>query len=331
MSVICSSVEHRSAQKQTRKNERVTLVVVVITLVMMVAEIVGGILTGSMALLSDGIHMGTHALALFITLAAYIIARQHSRNPRFSFGTGKVSVLGGYTNAILLIMAGLAMAYESVERLIEPVAISFNQAIMVAIVGLIVNIVSAMILGHGNNHHGHSHSHHRDHSHTEANHDHHAGQTDHNLRAAYLHVITDALTSVLAIFALLMGKLFGLNWADPVVGTLGAIVVIKWAIGLIRQTGSILLDLGDFTPEIQTIKKGLEGEGALVEDIHIWQLSENGRSLIVSLATESRKEPADYHKLIESIACFDHITVEVNRKKQPARFNPPFLNAGHPA
>jgi len=289
---------------QAGRNEKVTLAVVIITLITMAVEIVAGILSGSMALLSDGVHMGTHAVALLITLIAYIVARRHIDNPLFSFGTGKVGILGGYTNAILLILAGLAMAYESVERILSPVAIHFNEAITVAVIGLLVNVVSAVILGRGENAGGqaHRHSHGPSHSHD-----------DHNLKAAYLHVITDTLTSVLAIFALLLGKGLGLTWADPVVGILGAVVVIKWAVGLIKQTGSVLLDLGDFSPEIQAIKRLLEEDGTRITDIHIWQLSENERSLIVSLETASQKTPRELHERIGKIAHFDHITVEINQ------------------
>ena len=290
-----TGVEHR-------QNERVTLFVVIITLVMMVAEIVAGILSGSMALLSDGIHMGTHSVALFITLAAYIVARRQRGNPDFAFGTGKVGVLGGYTNAILLIIAGLAMAYESIERLIDPVAIHYNEALIVAIIGLFVNLVSAVILGKGESGHGHSHGHDHEHRHT-----------DHNLRAAYLHVLTDALTSILAIAALFIAKFTGMSWADPAVGIMGAFVVTKWAVGLIRQTGSILLDRGDFSYEISRIRERLEDEETRICDIHIWQISENERSLIVGLETSTNRTPADYHEIIRGFAGFDHATVEVNQ------------------
>ncbi len=298
-------------KSETLSNEKVTLVVVIITLIMMIAEIAGGILSGSMALLSDGIHMGTHAMALFITLAAYIVARRHSRNPSFSFGTGKVGVLGGYTNAILLIIAGLVMAYESVERLIDPVNILFNEAIVVAIIGLVVNVICAFILGRGNgHHHSDAHAHSQDHSQSHDTRDGHQ-HTDHNLRAAYLHVLTDAFTSILAILALFMGKWLNQVWADPLVGILGAIVVIKWAVGLIRQTGSILLDLGDFSEEIGRIKQVLEDDAAIVRDIHIWQISENERSLIISLETDSTRSPRQYHRMISELSSFDHITIEV--------------------
>lgn len=286
----------------TATNERVTLIVVIITLVTMITEIVAGIISGSMALLSDGVHMGTHALALFITLGAYIIARRNRSNPSFSFGTGKVGILGGYTNAILLIVAGVFMAIESVERLIAPVRILFNEAIVIAVIGLVVNVLSAFILskGEGSHHHG-NHLHDVDHSHE-----------DHNLKAAYLHVITDALTSVLAIGALLSGKFLGFIWADPFVGILGAIVVIRWAIGLLKSTGAILLDKGDFNDEIKKIRQHLIRNGAVIHDIHIWQLSENNRSLIVSLECGTNRGPQDYHKLISEVATFQHITVEIN-------------------
>ncbi len=293
----------------SQKNEKLTFVVVLITLLTMIAEIVAGIISGSMALLSDGIHMGTHAVALFITLAAYIFARKHIDNPSFSFGTGKVGVLGGYTNAILLLVAAGAMAFESIERIINPVSIMFNEAIIVAVIGLIVNIVSAIILGHGNSGHGH---HHHDHSYSHSgNHPDHHSHQDHNLNSAYLHVITDALTSVLAIIALLTAKYFGVAWADPLVGILGAVVVTKWAIGLLKQTSSVLLDKGDFTEEITALKKLIESDSTKIKDIHLWQLSENERSLIISLSSSDHNSPLYYHKLVKQIGTYEHITVEI--------------------
>lgn len=287
-------------------HERATLIVVVLTLVTMVLEISAGFISGSMALLSDGVHMGTHAVALLITLVAYIITRRNRNNPLFCFGTGKVGILGGYTNAILLIIAGLAMAYESVERIINPITIHFNEAIVVAVIGLIVNIVSAVVLGRGSSDHGHSHSH---------SHHSNAGEKhqDHNMKAAYLHVITDALTSVLAIFALIMGKYLGLIWADAVIGILGSVVIIKWALGLIKDTGFMLLDMGDFAEEIQTIKKQIEMDGSVIEDIHIWQISENEKSLIISLVDSAGKTPEMIHQMIKKIAKFSHVTVEIRK------------------
>ena len=282
-----------------QRNEKLTLIVVIITLITMMVEIIAGLLSGSMALLSDGIHMGTHAIALFITLMAYIFARKQQSNPSFTFGTGKVGVLGGYTNAILLIIAAFAMAVESIERLINPVNILFNEAIIVAIAGLIVNLISAAVLGHG-----HDSEHHQNHQHTHQ---------DHNLKAAYLHVITDAFTSVLAITALLTGKYFGLHWTDPLVGILGAIVVAKWAVGLISQTGSILLDKGDNQQEINRICSQIESENTKINDIHLWQISENHRSLILSLQSRDEKTAEYYRNKINQLGKFDHITIEVTR------------------
>lgn len=296
----------RKAAPTSKKNEQVTLIVVIMTLMTMFAEIIAGIISGSMALLSDGIHMGTHALALFITLAAYIFARKQMNNPRYSFGTGKVGVLGGYTNAVLLLLAGFAMAYESVERLIHPVNILFNEAIIVAVIGLMVNIVSAFILGHGDSSHspGHDYGKGRRHGYRHE---------DHNLKAAYLHVITDAMTSVLAIFALLAAKFFGWMFMDPLVGILGACVVARWAVGLLRQTSSVLLDKGDFSEEIEVIRAKVEETAAVVKDIHLWQISENERSLILSLESDEGKPPIYYHKLLKSLDNYEHVTVEVNK------------------
>jgi cation diffusion facilitator family transporter len=294
----------------SQRNEKVTLIVVIITLITMFGEIITGALSGSMALLSDGIHMGTHALALFITLTAYLFARKHMHNPSFSFGTGKVGVLGGYTNAILLLLAGGAMAVESVERLVNPVRIHFNEAIVVAIIGLAVNIASAIILHDGNSGHAHSH----DDCYEHHSHESHHHYQDHNLKAAYLHVITDAMTSVLAILALLTAKFFNYEWADPAVAILGAIVVIRWAIGLLKQTGSVLLDKGDFSDEIKSIKSCIESDTTHIQDIHVWQISENERSLIISLTSSEDKPPKHYHDIIREVDAYDHITVEVNSK-----------------
>lgn len=291
--------------RQSKKNEKVTFIVVLLTLVTMGAEIIAGILSGSMALLSDGIHMGTHAVALFITLAAYVFARKQSNNPSFSFGTGKVGILGGYTNAILLLFAAVAMAFESVERLIHPVDIKFNEAIAVAVIGLIVNIVSAVILGHGEGNHDHGQSH--GHSHGSGKHE------DHNLKSAYLHVITDALTSALAIAALLIAKYFGFNWADPLVGILGAVIVARWAMRLLRQTSCLLLDKCDTSEEIEHLRDLIESDHTTIRDLHLWQISENERSLILSLVTSDGREPSFYHDLVRQIGNYEHITVEINR------------------
>ena len=311
MTVRTHNCSTRKSIPDSKKNETVTLIVVIITLVTMAVEIIAGLISGSMALLSDGIHMGTHALALFITLAAYIFARKQMDNPSFSFGTGKVGVLGGYTNAILLLVAAAAMAFESIERLMNPVHILFNQAIVVAVIGLVVNIVSAVILGHGGPDHSHDHDHSKDHRSDPACH--HHGHEDHNLKAAYLHVITDALTSVLAIIALVAAKFFGLVWADPLVGILGAIVVTRWAIGLLRQTSSLLLDKSDTSETVTRLRELIESDTTSIDDLHLWQISENERSLILSLTSSEDKGPSFYHDLVKKAGDFEHITVEIHK------------------
>ncbi|MBU1023206.1 CDF family Co(II)/Ni(II) efflux transporter DmeF, partial [bacterium] len=217
-------------------NERRTLQVVILTLVTMVAEISAGYITGSMALLADGWHMGTHAFALGISFSAYVLARRHADSPSFSFGTGKFGVLAGYSSALFLGAAALFMIYQSIFRFVHPVNIAFNEAIFVAVIGLIVNIVSILILQDREHHHHHEHNHEHDNKH---NHSHHQ---DHNYRAAYLHVIADALTSLLAITALLLGKFYGLIFMDPVMGIVGGVMICRWSYHLIRATAFILVD-----------------------------------------------------------------------------------------
>ena len=228
--------EHVFGQDKVRPGERRTLWVIFITATMMVVEITTGLAYGSMALLADGLHMGSHTAALGITTIAYVYTRRCAADSRFCFGTGKVNAFAGYTSAVLLALFALLMAWESVNRLFNPVEIAFNQAIVVAVLGLIVNGFSMFMLGV---HHDHDHGH--AHQHTDSHHHSHA-HPDHNLRAAYLHVLADALTSLLAIFALLAGKFLGLNWMDPAMGIVGATLVARWSIGLIRDTSGILLD-----------------------------------------------------------------------------------------
>lgn len=319
------------------KAELGAIIVVVITLVDMAAEIIFGVLTGSMALLADGIHMGTHALALFITIIAYAVARKHKHNPSFSFGTGKVGTLGGYTNAILLGITAFFMVYESVERILEPVAISFNEAIFVAVLGLFINAICALILqksGSGHNHshqHGHAHEHshehskkcNHDHSHDHAHdhahnhsHDHnharaHGAGGDANLKAAFMHVLADALTSVLAIAALFAGKYFNWVFLDPLVGLLGAALVLRWAAGLLKETGSLLLDAGDYQGEIGKIRERLQKEGSEIQDIHIWRYSEKDRSLVLRVRDPQKRAPEVIRSYLDGSGPFAHITIEV--------------------
>ena len=238
------------------QGERNTWKVISLTLVMMVIEIVAGLLFGSMALLADGFHMATHTFALGITAIAYYYSRKHAHDRRYSFGTGKIGVLGGFTSAIFLALISFAMIFESSIRLVTPISIRFNEAIFVAVIGLAVNLVSAYLLhGSGADHH------HSEHEHNECH--------DHNLRAAYLHVIADALTSLLAIVALITGKYFGWIWMDPIMGIVGAIVILKWAYNLVTQTGKILLDYNVDKSFMTKIKVILESDSdTRISDIH---------------------------------------------------------------
>lgn len=283
-----------------KKGETRTKQVLVITALTMVAEIVAGSMFGSMALLADGWHMGTHAGAFAITIFAYHYSRKHSDNRDFTFGTGKVSVLGGFSSAIALAVIALFIGVESVERLIVPQEIRFNEAIAVAVLGLAVNLFCAYLL-HGNHTHGHGHGH--DHTH------HH----DHNLRGAYLHVLADALTSVLAIFALSFGKLLGWQWLDPLMGIVGAMVITRWSYGLLRDTSKILLDKNDHREHIEAIRKTVEGDADnKVSDIHIWKVGPIDYAAIISLVTHHPQPAEHYKKLLRDFKELSHLTIEVN-------------------
>jgi len=279
--------------------ERNTRRVIILTLSMMVIEILAGYLSGSMALLADGWHMGTHAGALGITALAYYYARRHSGNPNYSFGTGKVGMLGGFASAVVLALIAVLMGFESIKRLISPLPIQFNEAIAVAVVGLIVNVVSAFLL---------QEKHHDGHPHTSGS-THH----DHNLRAAYLHVIADALTSVLAIIALVSGKALGWVWMDPIMGIVGALIITKWSYGLLRDTGRILLDR-DVNPEaVAEIKDIIESDADnRVSDIHVWRVGPHHLSVILSIVTHFPNPPGYYKKLLSGYDDISHVTVEVN-------------------
>jgi cation diffusion facilitator family transporter len=277
-------------------NERRTWLVIALTATMMVLEIAAGFIFGSMALLADGWHMASHASALGITAIAYYFARRYASDRRFSFGTGKISELAGYSSALLLALIALLMAYESVTRFFSPVAIRFDEAIAVAVLGLIVNLVSALILK--GKHDGHDHDHHHQ---------------DHNLKAAYLHVLADALTSVLAIVALTTGRFLGWVWMDPLMGIVGAIVISRWSYGLTRDTGSILLDMDVNTPLSEDIRNLLEANGANhILDLHLWRLGSGHFAAIVSLSTQNARSPDYYKDQLADIKELRHITVEVN-------------------
>ena len=286
----------------SKRGEHNTRRVIILTLVTMALEIITGLLSGSMALLADGWHMGTHAVALGITLLAYRFARRHADNPLFSFGTGKVGVLGGFTSAVVLAIIALLMAVESLERLYTPVPIRFNEAIIVAFIGLSVNLLSAFLLRH------HPHHDHRD---SDATHHH-----DHNLKAAYLHVLADALTSVLAIVALLTGKALGWIWMDPIMGVVGAIIIARWAYGLLRDTSKILLDRDVDLDTVAEIYNRIEANSnSKITDIHIWRIGSGQLAGIISILTPDPQTPEYYKALLNDFVELVHITVEVNRLK----------------
>ena len=288
--------------------EKNTLRVAVLTAVMMVVEIAGGWYYNSMALLADGWHMSSHTVALGLSVLAYVCARRYAHDPRFSFGTWKIEVLGGYTSAIFLVMVAGLMTYQSVERLIAPSQIHYNQAITIAIVGLLVNLVSAWLLKDGH-HHDHAHDHH-DH----AGHDHH-GHHDLNLRSAYMHVLADAATSVLAIIALFGGKWWGLSWLDPVMGLVGAILVSVWAYSLLRDTGRVLLDAEMNVPVVAEIREVIAASPikAQISDLHVWRVGKGKYACILSLATDNDVAPEYFKKQLSIHEELVHISIEINK------------------
>ena len=349
---------------QNRDGEKNTRYVLYLTVITMVAEIAAGTIYGSMALLADGWHMGTHAAAFMITLFAYSYARKHANDPAFAFGTGKVSVLGGYTSAIALGLVALVMLIESGMRLISPEQIHFNEAIFVAVIGLSVNVLSVFLLkdhhthdhGHG---HGHSHAHdhqddhkdehahahhncqahtHDSHAHDESHHDHshcqheqdhqHAAEHEHNsqkahgghyhnLRAAYFHVLADALTSVLAIAALLFGKYMGLTWLDPIMGIVGAVIISRWSWGLIQQTSPILLDGGVKASLQRKVTQTIEAvTDHQVADLHLWRVSADHHAIMVSIVSHSPKDVSYFNQLLSQFPELAHITIELHTCRQ---------------
>lgn len=301
------------------KGEKRTTYVLILTAVTMVVEIVAGSVYGSMALLADGWHMGTHVAAFVITLFAYRYARKHDNNPAYAFGTGKVNVLGGFASAIALAIVALMMLVESAQRFFDSQAIHFDEAILVASIGLLINIISAFLLkdDHSHHHHGHDHHDHHSHSHDDEDHHHHGHahhhDHDHNLRAAYMHVLADAMTSLLAIVALVCGKIWGWNWLDPMMGIVGAVIITRWSYGLIKQTGSILLDASIDTKYQHSIQQTLERDSDnKVSDIHIWKVGANHYAAIIAIVTHDPK-PAEYYKqLLVDFNKLSHVTIEVN-------------------
>ena len=294
-----------------QRNERKVWLVIALTASMMLVEIVAGTLYGSMALVADGWHMSTHAGAMLIAVLAYRFARRHAGNPRFTFGTGKLGDLAGFASAIVLALVALLIGWESLVRLTQPIHIDFNQAIAVAVVGLGVNLVCAWLLKDD-----HAHHHHHGHEHHHSNDEHHAPGKgrDNNLRAAYLHVLADALTSVLAILALLLGRSYGWSWADPAMGVVGALVIARWSWGLIRDSGSVLLDAAAEGQDVrQEIREAMAPTGSQVTDLHVWQVGPGHFAAIVSLIAREPREPAHYKVLLAHIHELSHVTVEVQR------------------
>ena len=299
--------EHIFGQDRPTAGERRTIIVVVITTATMIVEIAAGLIYGSMALLADGLHMASHAVALGIAAFAYRYARKHAADPRFSFGTGKVNSLAGYSGAVLLGVFALGMAFESIERFLNPVEIAVDQALFVAVLGLLVNGASVAILGikgHG----GHGHEHHE--------HDHHH-RDDHNFRSAYFHVLADALTSLLAIAALLAAKFMHQTWLDPFMGVVGAVLVARWSIGLLRQSGRVLLDHQAEYALLSRVREAIEAEGhTKVVDLHIWTIGPGRLAAIVAIETESPRALDAYRSMLPSDLRLDHVTFEISSSQR---------------
>jgi len=330
---LSAHVHHEDDAAHNKSGERRTKWVVGITAMMMIGELIVGWRTGSIALKADGWHMGTHVAALGFALVAYWYARTHAASDVFSFGTGKVYALAGYTSGVLLLLVALFMAFEGVENLVTRHTVDYSDALPVAVLGLVVNIVSAVLLGHGGHHFGgHSHDHaghdhgkhddhdHDDHDHDHDDHDHHdhddkpkAGTLDFNLRAAYIHIIADAMTSLLAIGALSLGKYAGLWFLDPMMGLIGGAVITWWAVSLCRQASRQLLDVVSSPAHEQQVRKRLESiDDVRVADLHVWELGPDRRSCIVSLVTATPREVDYYRAAVLEALGVAHLTIEVH-------------------
>ena len=288
-------------------SERKTWAVIWLCGAMMILEIVGGLLFGSIALVADGLHMSTHAGALLLAALAYTYARKHAADPRFTFGTGKLGDLAGFTSAIVLALIAMLIGFEAIGRLFAPVAIKFGEAIPIAALGLIVNVASAWLLSGGDHHHGHSHGH--DHDHPVD-----AAHRDNNMRAAIVHVMADAVVSILVILGLLLARAFGWMWMDPVAGLFGALVIASWSYGLIRDTGSILLDMNPEPTLTEEVRRTIESDGDAVADLHVWRLGPGHLGAIVSILTAKAREADYYRARLAGFGSLSHLTVEVTRR-----------------
>ncbi|UYK82912.1 CDF family Co(II)/Ni(II) efflux transporter DmeF [Xanthomonas sacchari] len=340
--------QHDFLGMRHERNARRTWSVVALTAAMMLVEIVAGWWTGSMALLADGLHMATHAGALSLAGFAYWFARRHRHNPRFSFGTGKVGDLAGFSSALILALIALGIGVESALRLAQPVHIAYDEALWIAALGLLVNLLSAWMLGADHHHdhgHGHGHGDHHDHDHGHAHaahrhddhdhahghdhphpHDHHGhahahaapahshdrhAHADHNLRSAYMHVLADALTSVMAIVALLLAKYLGWTWTDALMGIVGAIVIARWSLALLRDTGAVLLDASAPAALQAQIRDRLQQDDERIADLHVWRVGPGKHAAIVSLVTHKPRPAAFYHARLQGVATLGHVSIEV--------------------
>jgi cation diffusion facilitator family transporter len=290
-----------------KKAEMRTFWVVALTLAMMFVEVIAGWMYHSMALFADGCHMSTHAMALTISLMAFIFARRHASDKSYTFGTWKLEVLGGFTSGLILGLVGLFMGYISIVRLFQPMDIRYNDAILIAVIGLGVNLISIFMLNPG-------HQHHHGHDHDDHSHEHHHGHENLNLKAAYLHVMADAMTSVFAIIALLGGKYMGWNWLDPFMGIAGAILVIRWTYLLLKETGVILLDKDSGYDGSEEIKELLESDSdTRISDLHIWKVGMNKYACIISLVSSNPRGLKYYKQILGDHEEIVHLTIEISR------------------
>lgn len=286
------------------RNERKTWAVIAICAAMMVAEIVGGLWFGSVALIADGLHMSTHAGALLIAALAYTYSRRYVNDERLTFGTGKFGDLAAFTSAIALAMIALLIGYESVDRFVTPVPIAFNQAIPIAVLGLGVNLLSALLLRDDDHHHGHAHNHAHSHGHAHVH-------RDHNLRAAFVHVLADAAVSVLVIVGLGAGRFFGLIWMDPLMGLVATAVILSWSWTLIRSAGAILLDVCPDPALARKVAVRLEQGSDRVSDLHLWRLGPGHLAAVISIVTHDPRSPEQYKRRLSGLAGLSHVTIEV--------------------
>jgi cation diffusion facilitator family transporter len=300
--------DHVFLGEQHEASEKKTWAVIWLCTAMMFLEIIGGWLFGSVALVADGVHMSTHAGALLLAAFAYTYARRYADDPRFTFGTGKLGDLAGFTSALILAMIALLIGYEAVARLFDPVPIKFAEAIPVACLGLAVNLASAWLLGAGHHHHGHDDHDHDHHGHDHDDHHHH---TDNNFRAALVHVIADAAISVLVIVGLLLAKSFGWLWMDPLAGLVGAFVIASWALTLIRDTSAILLDMNPDASMSEILRATIEGDGDRLADLHLWRLGPGHLGAILCVVTTHQRNEAFYREKLENFSTLSHVTIEV--------------------